>query len=160
MKETKNYLAEVKLSDKIVEIGVDCTVSSTMTFNLSSYIERSISNKLAQDGYLSKYGEVEKVKAKLFMLKINSGKLEKNYLKEIDIVLQQARMSLQAYNKEIDKLFFDIHPAIKSFIEEKAYDTGHSSGYEECYNIAKDLLCDFRELFKNLGLNIMANKPI
>lgn len=159
MKEIRNYLVEVSLPDRILEVGVDYTYSpSDRLSNLNVFVERSVSNKLAQLGYTSPYGELQYVKGNVYILSINSGKLEKKYLLQIGIGLQQARMTSSIYNKQMDKLFAGVSSHIRSFIEGQAYDRGHSSGYEECYQIAQGLLYEFRELFKNLGLNLMGNK--
>jgi hypothetical protein len=46
------------------------------------------------------------------------------------------------YKAEMVRMLLDVPKAFRGFIEQNAWDHGHSSGYEEVINIASSLIAD------------------
>jgi hypothetical protein len=86
--------------------------------------------------------EPKPVKVELLRLEINEGKLVRVPVGTYNIIPSKERMTDEEYETELSEMLETIPEAFRKFVRTKAYDDGHSSGLEECLNIAESLVSD------------------
>lgn len=85
------------------------------------------------------------VRVTLFRLVIEKGQLLRRNAGNFDIQPQLKRMTDEEYQLEWTELLKDIPTEFHSFIKNDCWDRGHSAGYEEVINYAREMCYNIKE---------------
>lgn len=92
-----------------------------------------------------KWGEEGLVSVKIYKVEIDKYFNTKfTFLKMIDVEPLNLPMTGEDYSKEMDKTLSKIPAEFHFYVSKTAYDRGHSSGYEESLEIAKEIVYDLK----------------
>ncbi len=106
--------------------------------------------KFVSKFYTKKYNEgYVTIPVKVYKVQVINFEVKLQFSHVIDVEPFSAPMTADDYLTELEKLLFEIPKEFRDFVNAQAYDRGHSSGYEECYNIAQDLVSALKDPIKN-----------
>jgi hypothetical protein len=91
----------------------------------------------------------EAVIVELFSLHISQGKLVRCLVGRFSTMPDLERMTADEHRLELQSILQHIPAAFHSYISEQSYDAGHSSGYEECINIARAIAAALAPAIEN-----------
>ena len=86
-----------------------------------------------------KWGESESVTVRVYRVDIENLEVKLRYFKEIWVTPFEKEMGSTEYHEEMGRLLEEIPEEFRGYVSSEAYDRGHSSGYEESFNIAQDI---------------------
>jgi hypothetical protein len=95
-------------------------------------------------GYKSKYGENLQMNVPVYNLTIVNGKIQRALISTTTVTLQQERPTEEQFEAELTQILNELPTAFRGFVSSKAWEYGHSSGYEEVLNYARDLVYDLK----------------
>ena len=105
--------------------------------NLGEYLLRKFVSKF----YTKKYNEgYVTIPVKVYKIQVINFEVKLQFSHVIDVEPFSAPMTADDYLTELEKLLQEIPKEFRDFVNAQAYDRGHSSGYQECYNIAQDIV--------------------
>ncbi len=84
------------------------------------------------------------VPVKVHPLEIRKGQLVRGMGTTFNVVPPLARMTDDDYNRELNEALNDLPDEFRDFISQRAYEDGHSAGYEEIVNLARSLATDLK----------------
>ncbi len=114
-------------------------------------IGHEIATELAkQHNVYTDCGKPLTLTGRIFSLTISKGVIQKTFLKAVDIPVVERSMTETYYKAKMDELLEHLPQAARYFIHKQAWDRGHSYGYDECYNIAQDLVSEVETMLANL----------
>jgi hypothetical protein len=87
---------------------------------------------------------------------IKLGNVEKSLIGTVDVTPPFAPMTDMEYKSEMAKILLDVPASFRGFVEQDAWDRGHSSGYEEVINIASSLVADLKPAIKAFEKELIA----
>lgn len=92
-----------------------------------------------------KWGEEGLVSVKIYKVEINKNFVPKfTFLKMVDVEPLNLPITGEDYSREMEKVLSKIPVEFHSYVSKTAYDRGHSSGYEESLEIAKEIVYDLK----------------
>jgi len=97
----------------------------------------------------------QKVAVELFALEINQGQLKRRKVSNYEVMPYLDSMTADEYNEELQEAIDDLPPEFQEFVRSSSYDRGHSSGYEEVVNIAKEMAGDLLPYVQRYQKRIM-----
>lgn len=86
-----------------------------------------------------KRGGSESVTIKVYRVDIENLKVKLRYFKSMWVTPFEKEMDSTEYHEEMGRLLEEIPEEFRGYVSSEAYDRGHSSGYEESFNIAQDI---------------------
>ena len=130
--ETATYVAQYK---KHSYASVFDPCSRTIKTDL-----RELATKVIQkSGETQGRKETIVVEVPIMKQTIKDGQIHLHRINMMEITLPRRSMTVEDYVAEMDDILGDLPEEFAGFVSSQAYDRGHSSGYEECISIAKDL---------------------
>lgn len=96
------------------------------------------------------FGTVQKAVIQIDKQKVVDEELKWVSVGSEAVLLFQERCDQNNYEREMDKELSPLPPSLQSFVRSHAYEHGHSSGYEECLNIARGLAHELEQLLPQL----------
>ncbi len=84
------------------------------------------------------------ISVRVFRLEIEKGQLVRHLVKNMSIQPYLEDRTKEEYETELKQILAEIPKEFQSFVSGKAWDDGHSSGYEEVLSIASDLVGDLK----------------
>lgn len=96
------------------------------------------------------FGTIQKAVIKFDKQKVVDGELKWVSAGSETVLLPQERCDQNSYELEMDKILNVLPLSLQNFVRSQAYERGHSSGYEECLNIAKGLTYELEQLLPQL----------
>jgi hypothetical protein len=102
-------------------------------------------------GMTTKRKDPQTVKVTVFRMEIQKGKLVRLNAGTYEVQPPLERMTSEEYEVELAEILSPLPEEFRSFVSSKAYEVGHSAGYEEVINEA-------RELAYNLNQAVVAFK--
>lgn len=84
-------------------------------------------------------GETESIHVRVYKIEVKNLKVELNYFKSMWVTPFEKEMDSTEYHEEMGRLLEEIPEEFRGYVSSEAYDRGHSSGYEESFNIAQDI---------------------
>lgn len=92
-----------------------------------------------------KWGEEGLVAVKIYKVEINKNFVPKfTFVKTIEVEPLNLPITGEDYSREMEKMLSKIPQEFHSYVSTTAYDRGHSSGYEECLQIAQEIVSDLK----------------
>lgn len=80
------------------------------------------------------------VKVDLFSLEIEKGKLKRRYIGEYEVMPYKERMTEPEYRNEMKNIVSQLPEEFRGYVESRAWDDGHSAGYEEVVSLAESMV--------------------
>ena len=143
-----------KVNDEYIEINRDRFMELANQFQYFIEIDTAVLNGrlrhvvndlseyriLKHLGLMSKYESEVKIKFHVNALRAEDGCLVHRYVKDIELRVPSIIRDESEYNRILDSVTQDLDPKMAAYISSEAWSRGHSSGYEEVINIAKDMV--------------------
>lgn len=98
--------------------------------------------------YKRKYNEWLEIPVKVYRADIVKMELKLTHIKTLQVEPFESPMTSEEYALEMDILLQDIPKEFHDYVRAQAYDRGHSSGYQEVYNIAVDIMYSLKAPIK------------
>lgn len=89
--------------------------------------------------------ETRTVRVRVHELTIEKGALKRSHGVDFDITPPMARMTDDDYTRELAEALDGLPPEFAAFVSEKAYDDGHSAGYEEVVSLARGMAYSLKQ---------------
>lgn len=87
-----------------------------------------------------KRGDYSLVEIKVYKVEIINLEIKLTPYKTLEVEPYARAMTVEDYVLDMEKLLSEIPEEFRAFVNSQAYEMGHSSGYEETYNIAQDIV--------------------
>lgn len=87
-----------------------------------------------------KKGDYSLVTIKVYVVKIVNLEIRLTPYKTLEVEPYTRAMTSEDYALDMDKLLSELPEEFRGYASYQAYERGHSSGYEESYNIAQDIV--------------------
>jgi hypothetical protein len=84
------------------------------------------------------------VACEVFALEIKAGKLERRSAGRKSVMPPLQPMTSEEYRQELAEILEPLPVEFHAFVGGEAWDRGHSAGYEEVINIARDMAFNLR----------------
>jgi uncharacterized protein YicC (UPF0701 family) len=97
------------------------------------------------------------IPVKMYKVSVKDLKIDLKLLKTVEVEPFARAMTAEDYTLEMEKLLKELPEEFGGYVSSEAYERGHSSGYEECYNIAQDIVSSLKGPIKKYGEGIRAN---
>jgi hypothetical protein len=106
---------------------------------LSSYdLEQFAQSTARKLGHKSPYGEDKSISVAIYKIEIKTGKLNRQLVTTKTITLDQEPPTVEQFDEELANILEELPQAFRSYVSSKAWDDGHSSGYGEVLNYARE----------------------
>lgn len=105
--------------------------------NLGEYILRKFVSKFYSKKYNEEYVTVP---VKIYKVQVINFEVKLQFSHVVDVVPFSAPMTSEDYEYEMEKLLGQLPEEFRAYASNEAYERGHSSGREESYNIAQDIV--------------------
>lgn len=113
------------------------------------WLKESCERYIRSYHFTTPYGVERTVVCKIYALDISEkGQLKERFVTNKSVAVPYARMTQDEYSKEMSCILNGLRPSFIEFISNYAYSHGHSSGYEEVVNIAREMAYDLKEACK------------
>ena len=146
--QKRNLLVEVAGKEVALDIEDDILAStSQLSFEIASELAK-------QHNVYTDFGKPLTLTARIFSLTISKGTIKKSFMKAVDISVRQRSMGPNNYAEHMRSLVSHLPDAAKDFVCSEAWDRGHSYGYDECYNIAQDLVSKVDTMLSSILKNL------
>lgn len=96
------------------------------------------------------YGVIEHVTVKIEKQKVVNGSVEWVPFNSEQVQLPQERCDKEQYKNALDQTVEGLPLSLQMLVSCYAYEHGHSSGYEECLNIANELAYELTKILPQL----------
>lgn len=140
-----NYILKVK--------DQEYRFSKDRSRNLSSFdridpFQSEIRTALSKLNITTSRFDPENVVVEVFEITYKDGeeKLQRQFRKEIQPPYEP--LTAEHFYKLTDEVLSDLPEEFISYVRNTAYDRGHSSGYEEVYQITKEMVDDLKPLIQ------------
>jgi hypothetical protein len=95
------------------------------------------------------------VAVELFALEVSDGQLKRRKIGNYEVTPPLERMTTVEYNEEIEEAIDELPPEFQEYVRQSSWDRGHSSGYEEVVNVAKEIASDLLPYIERYQKRIM-----
>lgn len=82
------------------------------------------------------------VAVELFAVEISGGQLNRRKVGNYEVMPSLERMNSEEYNEELAEAIEELPEEFQSYVSHAAWERGHSAGYEEVVNIAREMASD------------------
>lgn len=87
-----------------------------------------------------KRGDYSLVDIKVYRVMVVNLEIKLEHYKTLEVEPYARAMTAEDYALDMEKLLSEIPEEFRAYASHQAYERGHSSGYEETYNIAQDIV--------------------
>lgn len=98
------------------------------------------------------------IKVKLFSIEIIKGKLDRMFIGEYEIMPNTEPMTDFEYLEEMKNILSVVPEEFRYYVENEAYDKGHSSGYDEVIMLARSIVWDMTPCIEKYRLRLLNKK--
>lgn len=91
-----------------------------------------------------KRGDDSPVAIKVYFVEIVNLEINLKYYGTLYVEPYTRAMTPEDYALDMEKLLSEIPEEFRGYVSYQAYERGHSSGHEECYNIAQDIVSSLK----------------
>ncbi len=109
-------------------------------------------------GVVARRGEDRDVVVKVLRGIVHKGELSFSLLNEVYCPLPVEALDQSSYDAALDNLLQGLPAEFHEFVSSQAYERGHSSGFDECLNIATDLVYDLEKAINAYNKRIKESK--
>lgn len=139
MRESRNILA-------ILPDGFEYNV--VLQFNAGDHYQH-LYQRIAEDavrkkGLTTPRNNPTRVSVKIFVLTIVNGELKKTPITGYYIMPPLERMTEEEYGQEMKEVLQNFPEEFQVYVSQTAYEDGHSAGYEEVVNIARNIVSNLK----------------
>ena len=97
----------------------------------------------------------QKVAVELFAVEVSKGELKRRKIGNYEVMPYLERMTGEEYNEELMQALEELPEEFQNYARQAAWQRGHSAGYEEVVNIAKEIVSDLLPHIKRYQRRIM-----
>lgn len=134
-----------------------CEISSSPSRSSHSSQVDLCNEAVRAYGIKTSRSEPVDIKVQLFRLEIVKGKIERKLSGVYRITPPLERMTQAEYDSEMADTLKYVPVEFHEYVHGEAYDRGHSSGMEECVNIASSIVDSLLPCIKNYARSCIKN---